>query len=481
MVKTSPFRFASRGSFKRQIILTFMGGFLLLTAVFAAYMVQTEKDYLYRDSDNEATSLTESLAASSASWVLANDVVGLQEVIHSFQTYHETLYTMVISPSGQVLAHSDAANIGKFVSDPQSLALLKAPPEKRIMADDASVIEIAVPIVVNDRLVAWARVAHGRQDIAGNLRQLLFSGALFVLVAAILALFAATLIAHRLGARIGSLVKVAEEVQAGNFAMRAKISGADEVSILGNSLNLMLDALARNEQRVIQRTAELEAANKELEAFAYSVSHDLRAPLRSIDGFSLALLDDYADKVDAEGKDYLKRIRAASQRMAQLIDDILNLSRITRGELVREEVDLSALAHTVAAELQHSQPDRKVELVIRDGMVADGDHRLLQLVLENLIGNAWKYTSRAAAPRIEFGQADVDGKPTYFVRDNGAGFDMEYVTKLFLPFQRLHAPEEFPGIGIGLALVQRIIRRHGGTIWAEGAVERGATFYFRLA
>ena len=238
---------------------------------------------------------------------------------------------------------------------------------------------------------------------------------------------------------------------------------------------------AELEQRVTQRTAELEAANKELEAFAYSVSHDLRAPLRSIDGFSAALLEDYADKVDDEGKDYLRRLRAASQRMAQLIDDILNLSRVTRSELVREQVDLSALARAVAAELQQGEPERRVEFAIQDGLVTNGDNRLLRLVLVNLIGNAWKYTGNHESAHIAFGQTTADGGPAYFVRDDGAGFDMEYAAKLFIPFQRLHAPEEFPGLGIGLALVQRIIRRHGGAIWAEGAIERGATFYFRLA
>ncbi|MDD5266052.1 MAG: PAS domain S-box protein [Methylococcales bacterium] len=237
---------------------------------------------------------------------------------------------------------------------------------------------------------------------------------------------------------------------------------------------------AELEERVLQRTAELAAANKELEAFAYSVSHDLRAPLRSIDGFSQALLEDYAGKIDAEGKDYLQRVRAATQRMGQLINDLLNLSRVTRGELVRTTVDLSALARNVATGLQQGEPDRKVEFAIQEGMTVKGDERLLGVVLENLLGNAWKYTSRHASARIEFGQADAAGKNAWCVRDDGAGFDMEYAGKLFAPFQRLHSTEEFPGNGIGLAIVHSIIQRHGGTVWGEGAVERGAAFYFSL-
>jgi PAS domain S-box-containing protein len=237
---------------------------------------------------------------------------------------------------------------------------------------------------------------------------------------------------------------------------------------------------AELEQRVIERTAQLEAANNELEAFSYSVSHDLRAPLRSIDGFSQALLEDYADMLDAQGHDYLRRVRAATQRMAQLIDDLLSLSRLTRSELRHQAVDLSALVRSVTAELQRAQPERQSEVVIADGVIVQGDARLLQVALENLLGNAWKFTARQPHTRIEFGVALHQGRPAYRVSDNGAGFDMAYADKLFGAFQRLHAANDFAGTGIGLAIVQRIIHRHGGQIWAEGAIERGATFYFTL-
>ncbi|MBS1214172.1 MAG: multi-sensor signal transduction histidine kinase [Proteobacteria bacterium] len=226
---------------------------------------------------------------------------------------------------------------------------------------------------------------------------------------------------------------------------------------------------------------QLEAVNKELEAFAYSVSHDLRAPLRSIDGFSQALLEDYGSQLDAMGQDYLRRVRAASQRMAQLIDDMLQLSRLTRGEMSIESVDLSAVVEDVLADLKHSEPDRQVECIVAPGIQVSADPRLLRAVMENLLGNAWKYTGKHPSARIEFGVTHRDGKRAYFVRDDGAGFDMHYVGKLFAPFQRLHAMEEFSGNGIGLATVQRIIRRHGGQVWAEGEVERGATFTFTLS
>jgi signal transduction histidine kinase len=237
---------------------------------------------------------------------------------------------------------------------------------------------------------------------------------------------------------------------------------------------------AELEERVWQRTVELEAANNELEAFCYSVSHDLRAPLRSIDGFSQAVLEDYGDRLGEEGRNYLQRVRAASQRMAQLIDDLLKLSRLTRNELRRDPVNLSALARACADELRQREPDRRVEFVVAEGVTAEGDGRLLRVALENLLGNAWKFTSRRVQARIEFGVEVRDGLPVYFVRDDGAGFDMTYAGKLFGAFQRLHSGAEFPGTGIGLAIVQRIISRHGGRVWAEGAVEKGATFYFTL-
>ena len=225
---------------------------------------------------------------------------------------------------------------------------------------------------------------------------------------------------------------------------------------------------------------ELERKNKELEAFSYSISHDLRAPLRSIDGFSKALLEDYADKLDANGQHYLDRVRTGAQRMGELIDDLLQLSKVGRAELRRGRVDLSVLARIVATELQRVNPDRRVQVLIPDGIVADADYRLLHVVLENLLGNAWKFTTAVAEAIIEFGILQQGGVPTYFVRDNGAGFDMANAGKLFTPFQRLHPAAKFPGTGIGLATVHRIVDRHGGRVWAESAVGLGATFLWTL-
>lgn len=238
---------------------------------------------------------------------------------------------------------------------------------------------------------------------------------------------------------------------------------------------------AELEQRVHDRTAQLEAANQELEAFAYSVSHDLRAPLRAIHGFSSMLMEDYPDQLDQQGRQYLTHIQNATQRMGQLIDDLLTLSRVIRADFDRQPVDLSAIAREIAVKLQSQNSDQRfVEWDIAVHLIASGDASLIKIVLENLLSNAFKFTGQRERAHIQVGMLQVSGEPVYFVRDNGAGFDMAYVNKLFAPFQRLHGALEFPGTGIGLATVKRIITRHGGRIWAEAAVDQGATFYFTL-
>jgi PAS domain S-box-containing protein len=229
-----------------------------------------------------------------------------------------------------------------------------------------------------------------------------------------------------------------------------------------------------------EQRAQLEAVNAELEAFSYSVSHDLRAPLRGIQGFSQVLLQDCHDQLNDDGRDALRRICAAVQRMDQLIDAMLALSRVTRDELHREMVDLSAVARAVASDLLKQDPGRDVEFVIQPDVTVHGDPRLLRVVLENLLGNAWKATARRSRGRIEFGVSGENGSPTFFVRDDGMGFDTAYAQKLFTALHTLHRRTEFPGTGIGLATVQRIVTRHGGTVSATGAPDKGATFYFTL-
>jgi signal transduction histidine kinase len=243
---------------------------------------------------------------------------------------------------------------------------------------------------------------------------------------------------------------------------------AEEIQLLNQSLEL----------RVQQRTSELETMNKELEAFSYSVSHDLRAPLRTIDGFSLALEEDYADVVGPEGKDYIQRVRTGVQRMGSLIDALLQLSRITRADLERESVDLTALAQNVASQLTEQNAAQKIDFTIQSDLTAQADPKLLRVALENLLGNAVKFSSKKPESRVEFGWDPTQA--AWFVRDNGAGFDIHYKDKLFNAFNRLHGDKDFKGSGIGLATVARVVRRHHGRIWADAKEGEGATFWFTL-
>ena len=280
---------------------------------------------------------------------------------------------------------------------------------------------------------------------------------------------------HLVWTRLSSCRIVDDGQFIGALAMVSDITQSRESEEQIRQLNATL------ERRIAERTAQLEFSNRELEAFAYSVAHDLRAPLRSISNFTLALTEDCAGQLDATGLDYVQRIRASSQRMSELIDGILSLSRVSRTALREEDVDLSALARSVAEGLQRWQPERRVRFHVQEGLRTRGDGNLLRSVLENLLGNAWKFTRERAEADITFGvRPGTDAGRVYFVRDNGAGFDMEYRAKLFGVFQRLHTQREFEGTGVGLATVQRIIQRHEGRVWAEGQVNQGATFFFTL-
>ena len=269
--------------------------------------------------------------------------------------------------------------------------------------------------------------------------------------------------------------------------VRSKVAVFVELAKKNELLRRQAALLAQSEQAALELAEtraelvrELEHKNRELESFSYAVSHDLRAPLRRIDSFSRAILESQGRRLDDEGRKFLSRVREASQQMAQLIDDVLYLSRVTRSDLRDQDVDLSEVAELVVSRLKEGQPNRRMEVKIRPGVVVTGDGQLLKIALENLLQNAWKFTGNQAEPRIEFGVTQTSGEPTYFIRDNGAGFEMTYAARLFGPFQRLHSQQEFPGNGIGLATVQRIIHRHGGKVWAEGLVGQGATFYFTL-
>jgi signal transduction histidine kinase len=315
-----------------------------------------------------------------------------------------------------------------------------------------------------------------------------------LLMSLVVAVFISSAFRKAVAQPIIHLAEIARDVSRDkDYSIRVtQMSNRDELAILIDSFNEMLREIQQRdialqrardglEQRVSDRTRELVSANRELEAFSYSVSHDLRGPLDSLNGFSYVLLKQYGSRLDEQGRDLIEHIRSSGRRMTELIDTLLNLSRVTTSVMHTEKVDLSELARSTMEELCRSEPGRKVEFVAPAREEAFGDVRLLRIVMENLLRNAWKYTSQHEHARIEFGHQNREGRAVYFISDDGSGFDSGSAGRLFQPFQRLHSTTQFPGNGIGLATVRRIIQRHGGEIWAEGAVEKGATFYFTLA
>lgn len=332
------------------------------------------------------------------------------------------------------------------------------------LAERLAPADVACSTVRNSTLC----IESSSAAVAPAVRGALVVIAIATIGATIAGVFGGRLLARRIEARRMTAVL---ERAARDHAYSLRVDGEGP---LAASINELLRQMQERDVELRRRTTELETANKDLEAFAYSVSHDLRAPLGSIDGFSMAIEIDYADRLDDTGRDYLNWIRKGCVQMRDLIDGLLQMSRLSRAEVQREPVDLSAIAQDIAGNLRQKEPARPVEFEIRDGMRTVGDERLLYSVVENLMGNAWKFTRGRSPARIEVGATDG----AFYVRDNGAGFDPAYASKMFLPFQRLHSAQEFEGTGIGLATVQKIIERHGGRAWAEGDVEKGATIYF---
>lgn len=494
----TPPRHSVRGKLLAVILAATAAALLVAIGAMVAYDL-----FLYRQTwINDLRTQADLLGRTSSAALTFNDPRSAQENLDLLRYRPSIRAAVIYDARGRRFASFAQA------SD-EVLPRLPEPDGVRVEGDDIVVFER-----VSDEREILGTV-YLRADYALYPRLLAYLGIAAVVMA--LAMLVALLLSRRLQEGIVrpllALTALAAEVsERRNYALRADKLSDDEIGQLAQSLNGMLGEMERAtrelegsnaglarevaerrraeeeirrlneelERRVKERTTQLEYTNAELEAFCYSVSHDLRAPLRAVDGFSQALLEDFPHDVPEDAKGYLTRIRSSTLRMGQLIEDLLNLSKVSRAELARREVDLGQIAQEIVADLRQREPAREVEVSIWDGLQANADGRLIRAALENLIGNAWKFSSRTGRPRIEVGAMRDGGQATYFVRDNGAGFDMKYANKLFGAFQRLHSANEFQGTGIGLATVQRIVHKHGGRIWADATPGKGAVFYFTL-
>ena len=507
---------------------------LLLFAAISLLFWQQIGEFQERKQQEDIQAMHVAMQASSAS-LMRSMVLSVNQAVTGYDfTFLNTLMQQVVegdndihscqmvSDAGIIVSHNDTNEVGTVLQnelDKRAFSLMDSdfqtvaqsgPPIKFLSSDKSltqdSDLLVAVSPVHNGREL-WGilscrfsterlhrHIETREQEWAEQLQQTKVFYLSVVGFFVLLGFFIALIFTRRLLTVISQLASGVRRVSEGELSLQLNIE--DLVCAEFGSLAHSFDSMTRNlessrkqldeqnlslENKVAERTIELERSNKELEAFNYSVSHDLRAPLRSIDGFSQALAEDYQAQLDETGQDYLRRVRAAANRMGLLIDDMLRLSRLGRQEMTIDDVNLSELAESVFNKLRETDPERLVEVKVDPVLMVRGDAHLLGIALDNLIGNAWKYSARSENAKIEVGQTQRGSIKVFYVRDNGAGFDMRYADKLFSAFQRLHKSTDFEGTGIGLATVARIVHRHGGDIWAEAEVNKGATFFFNLA
>ena len=457
---------------------------LLASFAFFAYDQITFRQGLLRTLSAQA----QIIGSNSVSSLLFNDPQSASNTLSALKNAPHIASAGILTADGRNFATYKRQGEGEIINIP---GLSPAEMEEYRFGSTHAIL--VRKILSEGKLVGFVYVRADLREIDERLRRYAIISAAVLLLSLMLAFLLSWRFRRSVAEPIITLAETAQNVSRNkDYRVRVPASSTgDELATLIDSFNEMLREIQRRdgelqkahdelERRVSERTRELVSANRELEAFSYSVSHDLRGPLDAVNGFSYVLLKNSATRLDEKGKEALDSIRAASKRMSQLIDDLLNLSRVTTSNMHREKVDLSVFARTIMEELCLESPGRKVEFVAPAIAEAYADARLMQIVMDNLLRNAWKYTSHHEHGRIEFGQEIISDRVVFFIKDDGSGFDQRSAGRLFQPFQRLHSVAEFPGHGIGLATVRRIVQKHGGEVWAEGTVEKGATIYFTL-
>ena len=492
-----------RQSFYRQIMaLLIIGGFSVAT-IYGLFDYQKERSQLRHILEADARHLADTLSLVIADDVFYGKHFDLWKRLDAvYQRHHSDnntglLYHIqeiaVTNNQGLVAGHTNPREHPLLQADAHSaFDQLKANGDQHILwqQQPTTLLLVRYPVYFSGEKVGDITLDLDPQPMLAMQRQLAVTYLLYEFMFLGVLLVSARFLARWLARPLEQASQVLPQLGTGRVQLPALRAREDELQLLASAIETADQRIHAAQLAAQDREGELEQRvrerTEEIESFTYSVSHDLRSPLRALDGFSQALLEDCADTLSDDGKQHLQRIRGAAARMGHIIDDLLMLSRVNRQSLVFSDVDLSAMAHGIIGELREQSPQREVEVRIARGIRARGDARLLRIALTNLLGNAWKYTSKATHPRIEFdshpqdGGDGRDGKPIYRVRDNGTGFNMKYVDKIFDVFQRLHGRDEYEGTGIGLAIVQCIVKRHHGEVWAEGEPGRGASFYFRL-
>ncbi len=459
---------------------------ILLSSVFTVYEYVALRNSIIK----EFSTTSKIISNRSHAALLFNDAATLQENVDSLKIHDDVEATCLYNEANDILAFFSKGLMSK--QNDNSKASCPTHPSRNLNHFDDQYYQVSQAIIVDNEPMGILYIKVSLQSLHNHLYNYVIATAVFSLIIILAVFIFSSYLQNFITTPLLLLKNTARQVTKNkDYTLRASKESHDEIGDMVDTFNEMLSTLQEQNKTIIddaeslelkvgERTKELAIANQELEAFSYSVSHDLRSPLRAIDGFSKALLEDYGHELDHTAHDYLKRVRKASQKMGELISSLLQLSRVTRKELKDTHFDLSSMIMSIVHQLQEQDPERIIDIQIQPEMYIMGDEQLIEVALDNLIGNAWKYSKYEKFPKIEIGYFVENGHTVYFVKDNGAGFDNKYAKNLFTAFQRLHSPEQFEGTGIGLATVFRIIQRHHGEIWANSILDEGATFCFTL-